>query len=197
MLFGTNETIYSPRQRGSKTWVWSDQDDYHMSNPIGELPQAYKIAATFGGAPLMKKPDSGMWEAVFPRSPPFADITGKSALQFELANSASVDLGVKESYSSFNILCYRLDFNGQEFGTVPGTFIIKPYEGEIDIVSLEVYPLEMKKPSDNTAEDPVERGRAFIEMLHFAHKQYDGLTIGHKREEVSTPFMIASHEKVS
>ncbi|KAJ4387636.1 hypothetical protein N0V93_008233 [Gnomoniopsis smithogilvyi] len=190
MLFGTNETVYSPKQRGSKTWVWSNIDDCQMSNPVGDLPQAYKIAATFGGAPLMKKSDSGMWETVFPRTSPFVDNRRNSALQFELADSASVDLGVKESYSSFNILCYRLDFDGQEFGTVPGTFIIKPFEGQLDIVSLEVYPLRMRKTSGEPAEDLTERGRAFIQMLHFAHKHYEGLTLGHKRDEINTPVCI-------
>lgn len=157
-----------------------------MSNPVGDLPQAYKIAAAFGGAPLMKKSDSGIWDTVFPRLSPFADINRKnSALQFELADSTSAEIGIKESYSSFNILCYRLDFDGREFGTIPGTFIIKPFEGEVDIVSLEVYPLRMRKAH---GEDLTERGRAFIEMLHFAHKHYEGLTLGHKRDEVGIWF---------
>lgn len=202
MLFGTNETVYSPRQRGSKTWVWSNLDEIQMSNPAGDLPQAYKVAATFGGAPLMKKSDSGIWDTVFPRtSSPFADARRTSALQFELADSASADLGIKESYSSFNILCYRLDFDGQEFGTIPGTFIIKPFEGEVDIVSLELYPLRMRKIPGNPAEELVNRGREFIKMLHFAYKHYEGLTLGHKREEVSINFLVgcrkarAHHEK--
>lgn len=191
MLFGTNETVYSPRQRGSKTWVWSNLDDYHMSNPAGDLPQAYKIAATFGGAPLMKKSDAGIWDTVFSKTSPFVDVGGNAALQFELAKSTSADLGIKESYSSFNILCYRLDFDGQEFGTVPGTFIIKPFEGEVDIASLEVYPLRMRKTRGNPAEDFNDRGRTFIEMLHFAHKHYEGLTLGHKRDEVSIDLILA------
>ncbi|KAJ4421175.1 hypothetical protein N0V82_003940 [Gnomoniopsis sp. IMI 355080] len=190
MLFGTNETVYSPRQRGSKTWVWSNLDDFHMSNPAGDLPQAYKIAATFGGAPLMKKSDSGIWDTVFPKTSPFADARGTSALRFELADSTSVDIGIKESYSSFNILCYRLDFDGQEFGTIPGTFIIKPFEGEVDIVSLELYPLKMRKIHGDPEEDLANRGREFIKMLHFAYKHYEGLTLGHKREEVNTQVCI-------
>lgn len=190
MLFGTNETIYSPKQRGSKTWVRSAVDDDQMANPVGDLPQAYRIAATFGGAPLMKKSETGMWDAVFevPKtSSPAADGQGDAALQFELANSTFVDLGIKESYSSFNILCYRLDFDGHEFGTIPGTFIIKPFDGQVDINSLEVYPLHMRKAQKNgLSEDLTERGRQFISMLDFAHRRYEGLTLGQKRDEVSS-----------
>lgn len=186
MLFGTNETIYSTKQRGSKTWVWSNQNESYMSNQPSDLPYAYKIAAAFGGVPLMKKSDSDMWVTVFAKTAPFVDgHEGDADLRVELAKSTSADLGVKESYSNLNILCYRLDFDGQEFGTIPGTFIIKPFEGLVNIVNLEVYPLSLRKTAGPPAQDLKERGLAFINMLHYAHRHYEGLTIGHKRDEVS------------
>lgn len=188
MLFGTNETIYSTKQRGNQTWVWSELHKSYMSNNPSDLPHAYKIAAVFGGAPLMKKSDSDMWDTVFAKTASFVDTQeGDADLRVELAKSTSVDIGVKDSYSNLNILSYRLDFDGQEFGTIPGTFIIKPFEGLVDITSLEVYPLNLRKttgpgPPD---QDLKERGLAFINMLHYAHRHYEGLTLGHKRDEVS------------
>lgn len=188
MLFGTNETIYSTKQRGSKTWVWSNQNECYLSNPPSNLPYAYKIAAVFGGSPLMKKSDSDMWDTVFSKTAPYVDgRDGDADMRFEMAKSLSTDLEVKDCYSSLNILCYRLNFDGQEFGTISAAFIIKPFHGQVDIDSLEVYPLKFRKTANAAppAQDLMYRGVAFIDMLHYAHRHYEGLTLGQKRDEVS------------
>jgi len=96
---------------------------------------------------------------------------------------------VRNRYTELRVYGYFVDFNGVEFGSVPDIFIFKPYEGLMDVRSLQAYPIGYLR--DNTL---VERGRRFVDMTRISHMQYAGLTAGITREHVcSSPINLNNH----
>lgn len=81
--------------------------------------------------------------------------------------------------------CSHLDFNGHEYGCVDDLFVFKPFEGEMDIRSLEAYPMSYfdKKKLDI-------RGERFVDATSVSHMQHQGLTVGPSRDEIDSPVII-------
>jgi hypothetical protein len=87
---------------------------------------------------------------------------------------------IRNHYADLAVQCFHIDFDGDNFGTVPEVFYFKPYEREMEIRSLEAYP------SRYMLQDRLyERGQKFLDYTRFSHLQYEGLTVGPSREEVS------------
>lgn len=72
--------------------------------------------------------------------------------------------------------CFHLDFDGQEFGPVPHTIIIKPYEGMKAIRQLPAYPLTFS-PESTLPHDLTLRGKQFVQLLEPTHRKYKGLSL--------------------
>lgn len=95
-----------------------------------------------------------------------------------------------EKYSPLMIDCYYLDYSGSKYDCVAEKFLLKPFEGEVAITFLEVYPMrfvtqERRADGKTLEEFLIDRGRKFIELTEVSHKRYEGLTLGESREEVS------------
>lgn len=82
----------------------------------------------------------------------------------------------KTAISNLVIDCFHLDFDGKEFGPVPVTIAIKPYEGSRSIKQLAAYPLILGADS-KLSETLVERGRKFGELTQASHRRYKGLSL--------------------
>ncbi|KAK4194935.1 hypothetical protein QBC40DRAFT_317742 [Triangularia verruculosa] len=89
------------------------------------------------------------------------------------------------SMAPLAVHCYYLDFNGRDYGPVHDVFVFRPYEGEIDICSLEAYPLTPTQKSELE-----NRGLGFIESTSVSHMQYQGYTVGLHKEEIDTPVIV-------
>ncbi|PYI00642.1 hypothetical protein BO78DRAFT_424299 [Aspergillus sclerotiicarbonarius CBS 121057] len=76
------------------------------------------------------------------------------------------------------------DFDGVKYGTVIEVFVFKPYDGEVDIKSLEAYPLQYLKA---TSTQPSEANASETTVSHMV---YDGLTVGTVREEINGEIMV-------
>ena len=97
-----------------------------------------------------------------------------------------------QRFSTFDIQGFSLDFDGQSFGPIEKIFIIQPYEGEVTIHTLEVYPtkflLEIGGEKDKLYEyrrNLTDRGRRFLEYSKIVHMHYYGHSLDARKEEVS------------
>lgn len=182
MLFKPGDIIYAPERR--QKWLPSPRDSPDMAptpapggfrEGIGRTtPQAYKVIAVAGGRPFANN-----------QLPPL----------FAAKKS--------NSYTPLKVLCYYVDFNGTRYDCVADTFKFAPFDGEVEIQSLEAYPLTYAheprepavSPSPRDASSPrrgivdflQSRGRDFIRVSEASHRLYEGLTVGAK-EEVSLLF---------
>lgn len=76
----------------------------------------------------------------------------------------------------FSVLAYYVDFNGQRYIPVPHCFDIKPYEGECDIVSLELYPSRYLTSAVVRRNQLIARGLKYEDFKTFRHERYKGTT---------------------
>lgn len=88
---------------------------------------------------------------------------------------------------AFVLDCVYFEFDGNQFGPINRSFIIRKFEGEKPITSLPVYPLNLDPRSDQLRKEILERGRRYAHLSnpsHTAHRQYQGLTLDHQPEQV-------------
>lgn len=211
MLFDTGSNIYCPVQEGGIEILNSIEDEASHFTQRRHLPQVYRVAATTGGIPLTKSLASKYQD----RSRRGFDYADANVLEFVQANdwplllaktnpSRSTAEKNKNKYSPLYVMCFYLDFDGAKFDTVTEIFVFRPYDGDVDIRSLEAYPLQYygskdvsSSPDEDISEPKVEgspavnalveRGQKFIDCTAVTHMAYDSLTVGTAREEVSSP----------
>lgn len=94
-----------------------------------------------------------------------------------------------EGYSegSFIIECFYIHYDGNRFGPVNASFQIRKFDGERDIRSLPVAPLQCYQNETEIRKSLVERGQKFVELSDpkkRAHRKYHGLTLDKNPEQV-------------
>ncbi|THX66131.1 hypothetical protein D6D08_07458 [Aureobasidium pullulans] len=77
---------------------------------------------------------------------------------------------------SFNMICYHIDWDSKSHSPVSYRIQIKPFEGEHDITSLDVYPTEYHKDFEPIRQQLLTRGRKFLELTKPTHMRYRGRT---------------------
>lgn len=179
MLFDPDELIYCHSQKPAMEIPSSDNADDGLLPSHFNTPQAYRVLSSFGGM-LATSAGSIRARATFDSLLVHKD--GRPR------NAAGAALPIRERYTPFYLDCYFIHFDGANFKPWPSFFMIKPYEGEVMITSLEVYPMRYRPsqgPMSSEALDLVERGRKFLELTTVEHKTYKGATLGDDKEEVS------------
>ncbi|KAL8366418.1 hypothetical protein RB595_004951 [Gaeumannomyces hyphopodioides] len=107
----------------------------------------------------------------------------------------------------FSITCVYIDFDGKDLGPVPKVFDFKKFEGEVDVNSLQVYPLrfhpakrvdftdleweklEALPASERHRQKLIRRGAKFLQVAGVKHMYYAGPTL-EARDEVESPVVI-------
>ncbi|KAI8962532.1 P-loop containing nucleoside triphosphate hydrolase protein [Daldinia sp. FL1419] len=109
-------------------------------------------------------------------------------------NHASAKLKeVGYSTGAFVIECFYMHFDGKQYGPVNQTFQISKFDGEREITSFPVIPLDIEDGSDSLRRELLERGRKFAELsnpVKTAHKLYNGLTLDKRPEQVESEVII-------
>jgi hypothetical protein len=202
MLFEGGETIYAPYREGGQILdngsvgppgvpgAPPQSMEKHVSHRR-DMPQAYRVTATMGGVPLRK----GVASRAEKRD---KDLKAADRLFRLFIDSQDIpdSQRTKNRFSPLYVYCFYIDFNGNRYGTVTDIFIFRPHEGQIDIRSLEAYPLHYASPQFSEApcdqdhgrkiEDMLkERGNRFIDLTAVSHMAYGGMSVGERREEVS------------
>ena len=85
--------------------------------------------------------------------------------------------GSNDKLNWFWLYCYHVDYTGERFGSVTYHFSIKPFEGERDITTLDIYPLRFANNPENLLDTWRARGEAFREYMTFKHKYYTGTSL--------------------
>ncbi|KAI9737403.1 MAG: hypothetical protein M1834_009557 [Cirrosporium novae-zelandiae] len=79
--------------------------------------------------------------------------------------------------TTFKVRCYYIDYSGASFGAVRKKFIVPYFEGERDILSLEIYPFRFARNHDRIWKELKERGEIFQDYSAAKHLYYNGVTI--------------------
>ncbi|KAJ0414355.1 hypothetical protein BJY00DRAFT_318918 [Aspergillus carlsbadensis] len=116
----------------------------------------------------------------------------------------------KSAKASFGFTCVYIDFDGQSLGPVSTSFEFKRFDGQRDITSLDVYPLqfypvrqadfdeadwpkiEALSPSERASlrrQRFIERGKLFLQVAQVKHMYYAGPTVG-VRDEVESQVVV-------
>lgn len=200
MLFNNGQKVVCPLRENrvtvdcfnGKSEPKTDDDDgtnrYHLTRRR-HVPQVYRLTAAVGGAPLIS--------SLLPMT---VDVTRdnlhhETSLQrYDGGPSAFPVLRkAKERFSSLQVSCMYVDFDGTRYGTEMEIFVFKPFDGQVFVKTLEAYPLNyFVKPGSI---DFVDRGRKFIDLTASPrHMNHAGTTIGEVKEEVrSKAFFCVFH----
>lgn len=191
MLFDQGGTIYCPlRPSTVEEYPRIGSDQPHV--PVTRYtPQAYRVVATDGGmhhrSTMMMRPnksggandglDSTSLRATVADA---GDTAGETTVTELMTQGANLSRKIRGTYGNFVVYCFYVDFDGQRYGKIQDVFVFKPYERKMDIRGLQVYPLVYA-----SAGDLQTRGREFLKATQVSHLQYEGLTVGPLREDVS------------
>lgn len=94
------------------------------------------------------------------------------------AEDSDDDVPIQEQKSNpFKLYCYYIDFDGSKFEPVHHIFRIKPYDGEREITSLEVYPSRFMQDAVEVRSKLQKRGEKFRQFSTFQHRNYRGSTL--------------------
>ena len=83
----------------------------------------------------------------------------------------------KQKINPYEIYCYHIDFNGENFVPSGWVWKIKPFQGEREITSLEVYPWRYVKDCAKVRSSLKARGEKFREFLTFKYRFHKGSTL--------------------
>ena len=86
---------------------------------------------------------------------------------------------LRDKYDFFGLALYYIDFQGADFGPLLRVATIWPFEGLVDITSLDVYPLKYAPDSAQIQERLVERGHKYRSLTVVRHMEYNGPTYSH------------------
>lgn len=80
----------------------------------------------------------------------------------------------RNTVSNLVIDCFHLDYDREQIRPVPETLYIRPYEGDLPVTSLNVYPLDYDR---GPARSLRERGKKFVELVRVSHRRYKGISL--------------------
>ncbi len=187
MLFDRDNLIYCPFKRGDSKIVFNESLrplKYHRSLQR-EIPQVYQILTAFGGIP-----NSGMLGAVAPPPPPGIRPTGQGQEQNGPRTSGfrGSEIRIWTRYVPLHIDCFYICFDGSKFVAALDVFEFKPFDGEVEVTSLEAYPMVYHTTSHPEGElsHLEQRGCRYIDLTVASHQNYNGRTLGKFKEEVGT-----------
>lgn len=207
MLFCPGVKIYCPSRMGLA--YISNHGGENWRTQTRHVPQVYHVIGHDGGIPMTRTwasdknrdDDEGLlglflstYNTARNGRSPLLD-TQRGRTERMTAESSKR----KNHYSTLAVTCMHMAFNGETYCTIADAFVFKPFESNVNIRSLEAYPLqflEKRSPAipTTTADPPktpsmvdslLERGKTLVGLTNFAHRLYEGLTVGMTKEEVS------------
>ncbi|KAI0890589.1 uncharacterized protein GGS22DRAFT_151326 [Annulohypoxylon maeteangense] len=183
MVFNVNDTIYCPIKKGNQeleVFLDGDPNTKKYVTRTRSTPQAYRVVSSEGGVGVYVDPERDD-SSIMTLQP-----MGKAKQQ----NQENLTISAKEQFTSLKVYCFSVDSDGEKYTPVEDFFIFKPFEGEIDITSLEAYPTHFNSQYEKVSEMLLQRGRKFIEMTEISHMIYEGLTVGEDKEEVLSSVIV-------
>ena len=175
MIFDTGDFIYAPSRRGIKIEI--DLEEWGGSRV--DIGQAFRVLSAQGAHLISSK------KKISNSSGGLVEDMSRFNDDFEPTSIGNRKDRMHQlnHYTHMVIDCYRFDLDENKFGAVGDKFIIREYDGEIPISSLEVYPIS---PCMNTKfrEKLLKRGSRFVDFSKITHKYYDAYTVGEIREKV-------------
>lgn len=178
MVFNVNDTIYCPIKKGNQeleVFLDGDPNTKKYLTRSKATPQAYRVVSSEGGVGVYVDPERD--DSSIITSQPM----GKNKQQ----NKENMSISAKEQFTTLKVYCFSVDSDAEKYTPVEDFFIFKPFEGEVDITSLEAYPIRFHPQYEEVSDMLLQRGRKFIEMTQISHMIYEGLTVGEDKEEVS------------
>ncbi|XDG07175.1 hypothetical protein ABKA04_006790 [Annulohypoxylon sp. FPYF3050] len=180
MVFNVNDTIYCPIKKGNQeleVFLDGDPNTKKYLTRSKATPQAYRVVSSEGGVGVYVDPERD--DSSIITSQPM----GKNKQQ----NKENMSISAKEQFTTLKVYCFSVDSDAEKYTPVEDFFIFKPFEGEVDITSLEAYPIRFHPQYEQVSDMLLQRGRKFIEMTQISHMIYEGLTVGEDKEEEKDP----------
>jgi hypothetical protein len=92
---------------------------------------------------------------------------------------------------------WYLDFDGEVISRCRRQLSIEPFDGEKEISSLPVFPVQYWKDPDETDKKPlrdrmIERGKVFFDVTKRSYRDYNGQTLSHPKRQVHGRIMLDS-----
>lgn len=92
----------------------------------------------------------------------------------------------------FSLFCFHIDFDGDRYGPLRCSVSIPYFEGEVDIRSLNGFPLRFSTDEQQTSKELAARGQNFLSYVQERHLSYDGWTLIH---ETHTDMLLRSEKR--
>ncbi|KAF5661965.1 ATPase family AAA domain-containing protein [Fusarium circinatum] len=184
MLFTPGSTIHCPFRDVKKIGDYTAQPQY--------VPQAFRVVGALGGVPSISSFTPTFDEERNIRND-IGVLDGLCKSQDGFRATGPASRRINSLFSPLHVMCFNIDFDGIKYGVVEHIFHFKPFHGQVDIQSLEAYPVQFNKLRQ-AGEDPIagfsQRGEKFVDATLVSHLCYEGLTVGKSREEVESDVIV-------
>lgn len=121
------------------------------------------------------------------KRPKYEERRGSVPREYYEDTQDSLYLTRSRTGSDFVVQCFSFDFNGVEYGPTQTTFRISPYDGDVSINSLVIFPHRFRNVKSHghvqvvksmpSKQELVERGKRFVDLSKVRHKSYKGTTV--------------------
>ncbi|KAL8398473.1 hypothetical protein RB596_005847 [Gaeumannomyces avenae] len=205
MLFDFGDTILCPSRGSEDIFIG---ENVHTSIQR-HVPQAYRVIASAGGVlqgrrfvpralPAAGSGDRAGRETLKSTKAVAADPSEPQSQQFyvrqllELIDEQQSGEKADDRFTPLLVSCYYIDFDGARLSAVPEIFKIRPFDGEMEVTSLNAFPMAYQRhlATQDKAIDLHARGLKFLEWTRVTHLSYDGQTVGETQEEITSPVII-------
>jgi hypothetical protein len=167
------------------------KDLWHLFVPgdvviANDQRQAYRVLGTRGGRPLLSQSVDPVSDDE--RSTPSGVAKGTEGVPKRT---------IFRTVNPFTVDCFRIDFDGKEFGPVEKAFDIQPYDGEQEIVKLDVFPVHCLPENGKTKlAELLARGNKFRDLANInvvSHRSYKGASLVDEHGELPTRDQVRSY----
>ncbi|KAH6842428.1 hypothetical protein B0I37DRAFT_197161 [Chaetomium sp. MPI-CAGE-AT-0009] len=131
------------------------------------------------------------------------EVLAKHSLYAELQTRALADAQSAQKADikndNFVVECVSFEFDGEQYGPIQKTFMIRKYDGLKPITKLAIHPLDFAPDSHLIRERLIKRGNLYLQLSRVneaAHRHYSGLTLDEPHDEIDSQIIVDTREAV-
>lgn len=99
--------------------------------------------------------------------------------------------------SPYSVSLFNFDCNGTYFGRAAHTIKIEPFDGEVQVTKLKIFPARFAPNHESMKAKFIERGKKFFQTVkEVTYREYTGSTAQGEKRKVSTPNLDPEYPKL-
>ncbi|KAI9886311.1 MAG: hypothetical protein M1823_001868 [Watsoniomyces obsoletus] len=110
---------------------------------------------------------------------------------------STIEGGMNRVVSPYKISLWHMDSDGTHFGRSVHQTTINPFEGEVEITKLKVYPAEYHPEHEKKRQELMDRGRKWFQTVKgISYKEYTGASLEWHKRKLNRARLVVDYASV-